>query len=153
MRALTLTLLATLAVGCGTSYDITDQPLAGTIGGTPWTFVAGDTNDFLSQDDDYFASLYPETYSTCGFGEPTQVNHLILNIPKQVGEYDYSLQLNMTFVVYDGTGSPNNLIGTSGTIRVDSVTADTITGGVYARFDGDNEIDGTFSVAICPPST
>jgi hypothetical protein len=37
-------------------------------------------------------------------------------------------------------------------IRIDSITTDTITGGVHARYDGDNEVDGTFSLTICPPT-
>ena len=150
MGALALSLTT---AACGSSYDISDQPLAGTVGGTAWTYAEGDTNDFLSQDDDYFATLYPESFDECGFGSPSGVNHLILSIPKETGEWDLGLSLNMTFVISDGANTSDNLIGTRGTIRVDSVSDTTITGGIYAEFDGDNQIDGTFSVSICPPSS
>ena len=67
----------------------------------------------------------------------------------EVGEWGLSLSRNMTFVVEEEDG-PNNLIATEGTLRVDSLTADSLSGGIYAEFDGDNLVDGTFVVSICP---
>jgi hypothetical protein len=147
---LVIALTATIACGCGSDYEITEQPLAGTIGGAAWTFFEGDTNAFLSDGDTYFASLYAADFEPCGFGQPSG-NSLILNLPKETGEWDLSLSRNMTFVV-EGTDGTENLIGTEGVIRIDSITTDTITGGVHARYDGDNEVDGTFSLTICPPT-
>jgi hypothetical protein len=51
----------------------------------------------------------------------------------------------MTFVVGE-----DNLIATEGVIAVDTVTATTINGGIHAVYDGDNEVDGTFELTICP---
>ena len=141
-------LIVATGLGCGGSVEIGDQPLAGEVGGEPWVFVKGHTSAFLSDDDGYFASLYAGDFTPCEFDRPDG-NSVILSIPTEVGEYGLSLERNMTFVV-DTSDGPENLIGTSGTIAVDTITADTITGGVHAKFDGGNEIDGMFSVTICP---
>lgn len=140
--------LSLLAAACGgDSFDITDQTLQGQVGGQSWTLVAGDTSAFLSDDESFFASLYAEDFEACGFSQPTG-NSLILSIPTSPGDYELSLQRNMTFVV-DSEAGPDNLIATEGLIVVDEVTPTTITGGVHARYDGSNEIDGNFTVTIC----
>ncbi len=137
-------------VGCGTDDDggsttIESTPLAGKVGGKDWAFVAGHTSAFLSEgEDDFFTSMYPAAFTACGFSEP-EGDHILVGIPKTVGEYPMSLSQNMTFVV--GT---QNLIGINGKIRVDEVTATTVKGGLVGSFDGDNSISGTFEVTICP---
>lgn len=129
----------------GSSVDIATTPLAGTVGGQPWTFKTGNTNFFLSEgEDDYFATLYAEEFEACGF-EPTGVPHLIVSIPKAPGDYDMGLMLNMTFVVGD-----ENLIGFDGRIVVETSDATRVTGGLYGSYDGDNEVNGTFDVTVCP---
>ncbi len=134
------------AVACGNDYEISEEPLAGVVGGQEWNFVAGHTNAFLSEgEDDFFATLYPESFEECGFGEPSG-NKLILSIPKEPGTYDFSLNRNMTFYVAD---TSDNLIATNGQIKVDEVTATNIRGGLVGDFDGDNEVNGQFDVTIC----
>ncbi len=148
----TLTALATLALaalptacGGGDDLSISDAPLSGSIGGEAWTFMSGETDAFLSEgDDDFFAVLSAGAELDCGFGQPDG-NYLILAVPKTPGEYDLSLQRNMTFVV----APSDNLIGTDGVIRVDTVTDTTVTGGIHAVYDGDNEVDGTFELTVC----
>jgi len=139
--------LSVAALGCGESFEISDQPLQGQVGGESWSFLKGDTSVFLSDSDGYFARLYAEDFEACGFSQATG-NRLILSIPTEIGDYDLGLQRNMTFVVEEEDG-PLNLIATEGRIIVDEITATTITGGIHARFDGDNEIDGNFTVTIC----
>lgn len=149
----TLTTLLTVSmmalVGCAAdegSEDISTEMLAGKVGGQTWSFQAGHTSAFLSEgEDDFFASLYPATFTTCGFSEPGG-DHLIVAIPKTPGEYDMSLSRGMTFVV----GDSQNLIVTSGHIVVDEVTATTVKGGLVASYDGQNEVNGRFEVTICP---
>lgn len=136
-----------VTVGCGSSIEIADTPLAGTVAGQPWTFVTGETNAFLSDGEpDFFAEMYAGAFTACSGIAPAGP-HLILSVPKEPGEYEFGLSLNMTFYA-DGA----NLIATEGAIRVDAVTATTITGGVHGVFDGDNEVDGVFTLAICAPS-
>ena len=145
-------LLASLsfAAGCATddgdtsSTEISSSPVTGMVGGQAWTFQAGHTDAFLSEgDDDFFATLFPSTFTTCGFSEPSG-NHLILSIPKTVGDYPMSLSRNMTFVV----GSDNK-IAIDGHIVVTEVTATKLKGGIAAKFDSQNEINGTFEIPIC----
>jgi hypothetical protein len=132
------------ACGGGEGEAIVDTPLSGTVGGQAWTFVAGDTDAFLSEgESEFFASLYAATFTPCGFDTPTG-DFLIVSVPKEVGEYDFSLSLNMTFAV----GS-DNLVATDGRIIVDEVTATTVRGGLVGDFDGDNHVNGQFELTIC----
>ena len=145
LAALALALAtAACSVSAG-SQDIDPTPLAGTVSGQTWSFVAGSTDGFLSDgQDDFFAVLYPMTYTACGFSEPSGP-HLIVSVPKTVGDFPMSLQRNMTF-----TNGSDNKIATDGRIRVDSVTATKVTGGLVGTYDADNEVSGTFELTICP---
>ncbi len=135
---------ATACSSSSSSFEIAATPLAGEVGGQPWTLVLGHTSAFLSEgEDDFFATLYPTTFTACGFSEPGGP-HLLVAIPKEPGDYELDLGLNMTF--YDGE---TNLVATDGRIVVDEVTATRVTGGLHARYDGDNEVDGRFDVTIC----
>lgn len=148
LSTLTLSLAATACTSSGSAADeeIVDATLSGVVAGQDWSFVAGHTSAFLSEgEDDFFATLFPSTFTPCGFSEPTGP-HIIVAIPKSTGDFTLSLSRNMTFV--DGS---NNLVGLDGHIRVDSVTATNVKGGLVASYDSDNEVNGTFDVTICPP--
>lgn len=137
-------LIALLVAACGTDYEIEETPLAGVVGGQQWSFSAGHTKAFLSeQGDEFFAILYSEDFEACGFGEPSG-DKLIVSIPKTPGTYDFSLSLNMTFVQ-----GGDNLVATKGLITVEEVTATNVRGGLVGDFDSDNEVNGTFDVTIC----
>src|SRR3954463_6787592 len=115
-------LLSLSLIGCATddrsSADIGVTPLAGSTGGQGWTFKAGNTDSFLSEGEDtFFATMFPMTFTTCGFSEPSG-NHIIVSLPKAPGEYPMSLSRNMTFVVGN-----DNKIAVDGMIRIDTVTA------------------------------
>jgi hypothetical protein len=139
-------LLGLAAAACSDSSPstaITNAPLEGSVGGNAWSFKAGNTDAFLSEgQDDFFAVFYPVAYTACG-SEPTG-DHLIVALPKVAGTYPMTLQRNMTFVVGD-----NNFVATQGQIRVDTVTATQITGGLHGIYNGDNEVDGTFTLTVC----
>jgi hypothetical protein len=148
-RSTAAALLMLSLAACGTDYDIPATPLAGKVGGQPWTFVAGETNFFLSEgEDDFFAELYPMAYEACGFGAP-QGDHLIVAVPKAPGDYEFSLSLNMTFVV----GDAENLVTFDGRVVVDEVTATTVRGGLHGVYDDDNEVSGRFELSVCPDAT
>ena len=123
---------------------VDSTPVAGMVGGQTWTFAAGHTDAFLSEGEDtFFATLFPTQFTTCGFSEPSG-NHLIVSIPKVVGDYPMSLSRNMTFVVGN-----DNKIAIDGHIVVTEVTATKLKGGIVAKFDDQNEINGTFEIPIC----
>jgi hypothetical protein len=144
---LALVVLALALGACGTDYDIADTTLAGTVGGEPWTFVAGHTDAFLSDgDDDFFAELYPAAFTPCSFGAPSG-NYLIVSVPKATGDYDFDLSRNMTFVVEPS----DNLVTFEGRIVVDEVTETLVRGGLHGAFNGDNEVSGRFELTVCAP--
>jgi len=149
--AVSALLLSAALVGCATddgdsmsTTEIQSSPVTGMVGGKAWTFQAGHTDAFLSEgDDDFFATLFPATFTACGFSEPAG-DHLIIAVPKTVGDYPMSLARNMTFVV----GSDNK-IAIDGHIEVTEVTATKLKGGIAAKFDAQNSINGTFELTIC----
>jgi hypothetical protein len=139
-------LLSIAATGCtietGTTIDPTT--LSGVVDGQTWTFAAGHTDAYLSEgEDEFFATLYPTAFTPCGFSEPN-APHLIVSIPKVPGDYDMGFDRNMTFV----SGS-RNMVAFDGRIKVDSVSATRITGGLAADYDFDNEVSGMFDITIC----
>ncbi len=73
--------------------------------------------------------------------------HVIANVPRTPGQYPMSLQRNITLTY----GGSNNQIITDGLIRVDSVTATEVKGGLFA--DGGDKffVDGEFTLRICLP--
>ena len=148
--AASLLFSSAVLIGCGTddggAGDIDmSQTLTGTVGGQTWTFAAGETNAFLSEgEDDFFAEFYPTAYTQCGFSAPTG-DHLIVAIPKTPGEYEMSLNRNMTFVV----GDSENLVSFEGKIIVDEVTATSVKGGLVGSYDGNNKVNGAFELKIC----
>jgi hypothetical protein len=156
MKLKTLAALAVALTACagdddgggGGGVEILDTPLAGMVAGQPWTFVAGDTDAYLSEGEpDYFTSLYAETFTACSFS-PASSNHLIVQLPRVPGEYPFSINGgNMTFAI----APSDNLVTFNGKIVIDEVTATTVTGGLYGRYNTANEVNGRFTATICPP--
>ncbi len=129
----------------GGSTDIDTAPLTGMVNGAPWSFVAGETDAFLSQDsDNYFATFYASSFTACGFSQPSGPS-LIVAVPKVAGDYPMGLMRNMTFVV----GSDNK-VATDGRIVVTNVTATSITGGLVGNLDDSNNVNGQFTLTVCP---
>jgi hypothetical protein len=147
-RALVLSLFV-LAGACGGSdagsHAIGTGTLSGKIGGQAWSLESGETDAFLSMDDpDFFTSLYTEAVAPCnGDGFSVASNQLIVMVPMTPGDHEKSV----TFVV-NPQGTVKNLI-TTGHVVVAEVTATTVSGGIYAHYDGDNSVDGQFQATIC----
>jgi hypothetical protein len=142
--------LAALAGGCGSgggSTAISSQPLSGKIGGQPWTFATGETDSFLTTASQYTVDAYAETFTACTGTASATANEVILSLPKAVGSYAVSLDLNQTFVVAAGN---DNLVATSGEIVISAISATTITGGASFAYDADNSINGQFEATLCP---
>ena len=143
--------LAALAVGCGSSGGgstvISSQPLAGKIGGRPWTFMTGETDSILSTASRFWVDAYGESFTPCSGSAPFAVDKVIMNVPTAVGNYAVTLDLNQTFYI---AANNDNLVATSGEIDITDISATTITGGANFAFNADNSIDGQFQVTICP---
>lgn len=153
MRQFTLlTLPAALLLmigGCSeTSYTITPQPLQGKINGEAFTFGFGATNSFLDDPDSFFATMFQGAAPTnpCGFSSGG-AGHVIAGVPRTPGEYTMSLQRNITLAY----GGGNNQIITDGLIRVDTVTATEVKGGIFADGGDKFTVDGEFTLKICAP--
>ena len=138
-----------LVGGCGGSGGsgpaISSGVLAGTIGGEAWSIVSGETDFFISsQGSDFFTTFYEETVDPCtGAGFSVSTNQVIAEIPMATGDYMQAV----TFVVDPG-GTNDNLI-TNGHVVVDQVTATTVSGGLYAKFDANDVVSGQFQATIC----
>jgi hypothetical protein len=136
--------------GGGGSFDVSDiedQALSGTHDGESWTFVQGETNDFLSDEDSFFVQLYDEAGTACDFETPSGTS-IILRVPKEVGSYGLSFTNNgytVTFAVPPG----NNYIATEGVIDVREITATTVTFGLIADYDSDHVANGVATADIC----
>jgi len=153
---LVLSCLTLAACGGGSSGGaggpIADHVLSGQVGGKSWSFVAGETDAFLSTDH-YFTDLYDMPVDArCAGASPTgSTRQMILNIPKVVGEYPLSLALNATFSYDDGTGTYQNKIATQGLLEVKVLSSTELQGAARVHFDDGNSVEGTFVVEICPP--
>ncbi|HEY4183973.1 MAG TPA: hypothetical protein VGP07_02850 [Polyangia bacterium] len=139
-------LLAGCGGGGGGGGTVSEQPLSGAIGGRPWAFVTGQSNPFLSDENHFWVDAYATTFATCTQSQPLNADELILNLPTKVGSYSLGLNLNVTF--YDGTTN-DNLVATSGTLTIDSVTTTMISGGLNAAYNAKTSVDGKFQATIC----
>jgi hypothetical protein len=132
----------------GGTTTISTQTLAGKIGGQAWTFATGETNADLSTADEFWVDLYGTTFDTCvAFGAPSNVDEVIMMMPKAPGSYPVSLSRIATLYV---ASSSDNWGATRGLLVIDSVTATTISGGIHITYNSDNTVDGQFQAAICP---
>ena len=151
--------LATSVVACGGgtadgtgNSAVSSQLLAGMIDGQPWSFVAGQTDHFLSKPTTFFAALYDQPIPTaCTPGDPPGATRsLILNIPAKVGQFPLSLAFNQTFVYGSGVNNGfQNDVATTGLLEVKSLTTTTIQGGVKMEFGTKDSVDGQFEINIC----
>jgi len=150
MTRLPAVLCLVSVLGCGGDGSgggaVSSAPLAGKLGGKAWTFGTGESNSFLSDDKTYWVDAYAGTFAPCTQSAPFDGDRLILNLPRTTGTHHLSLDLTQTFYV----GGGNNLVATSGTIVIDSITETTISGGARFAYNADNSVDGQFTATICP---
>ena len=131
--------------GDGSKTAIVSGPLAGLVGGEVWSFVSGQTDAFLSEgESNYWGEAYSETSTCSAFVDS---DHLILNVPRQPGDYALGPTLTATFAI---TENNDNLIALKGHIVVDEVSASAIRGGAFIEFDAQNSVNGHFELTICP---
>jgi len=134
----------------GGSGPIADHVLSGQVNGMPWSFVAGETDAFLSTDH-FFTNLYDMPFaSRCAGRQPADTTRgVILQIPKLVGEYPLSLNLNATFFFDDGTGTYKNKVALQGRIDVKVLSSNELQGAARVYYDAANNVEGQFTVDIC----
>lgn len=155
-----IALVLTLLLACSdddekkSSYAFKDQDLAGEIEGDSWTYEDGfveegtfdgeeilDINLFLAQEDPAC-----ETFQREG-------DEVFFFVPNAVGLYKLSFDLNafdgQTVTLLDDEETLN-VIATEGAIEILTITETEVTGRIDARADGQNFVNGNFTVSFCP---
>lgn len=132
-----------------TDLVIADGTLTGTVDGVAWTFVRGEVDPYMSEDDLLFAVFWPEDYDTCELTGHDATSYLIVQIPGEVGEYDFTTDFNGTFVYDDGDDNPINVATLDGVVRVDELTGDVLSGGLAMTDGASNDVSGAFSLVMC----
>ena len=150
MRSTLLLVLLSACTGDDKSdLVIADSTLSGTVDGADWTFVRGEVDPYMSEEDMLFAVFWPEEYDTCALTSHTTTSYLVVQIPGEVGEHDFSADYSGTFVYDDGSGDPVNVATLDGVVRVDELTGDLLSGGLAMTDSADNDVSGTFSLVMC----
>jgi len=150
-----LCLAAGALVACGggdnnssSNLSISSQPLTGKVGGLSWTLGTAQSDSALSDADGYFVDMYSDSLAACtGSGMSSAGSSLIAILPTAAGDYPLGMNQTVTFYL-SATG--DNLVATSGKIHIDAVTSTTISGGLRATYDANNDVDGQFQATICP---
>jgi hypothetical protein len=151
-KLLTMTVCA--MAGCTSDPDgptlpddldiIASSPASGTIAGTPFTLG---TRFMNVSSGDLYVDLLPEAAADCTLDETDgRYPFIIFFVPPVAGRYelDFGTQ-TVTFV----DAPSNNLIVSAGVIQIDSVTADSVSGGLHV-FDAEfGEINGRFDGELC----
>lgn len=135
-------------------YNFKDQNLQGKVDGESYEFGDGHFEESQFESDKYSIDLYDasESEDACNlfFSEHVSV---FFSIPKEVGVYKLFFNLSnftgQTVTLYNPDGSQNN-IATEGAVEILTVSDTQITGRMDARMDSDNNVNGNFTVDICP---
>lgn len=151
-RGLSLALVMFLTASCGADdgdskdgYEVSQSTLTGTVGGEAFEVRGGFAEDKFG-DGEYWVELHNEPLEEpCGFNQSTDGPKIILSVTPEPMDEPLSFQNNITF----SYGDAQNDIATQGRLIIDGAEGDTLSGGLYAVMDA-NEVDGTFSVPICP---
>lgn len=141
-------------VECGGGGDISQSGsarLGGFLGGAPWFYVQGHAQLLDTADDPaLIAYLFDTEYASCD-DFPMGVSHLLADLPLATGEYMLSGARSLTFVNYGAEGrGPGNVMTMTGDLIIDTLTADEVSGSMYARAEAGYEVSGRFSLTICP---
>lgn len=155
-----LVLIAALLFSCSdddsekkSSYSFKDQDLSGEIEGDSWTYEDGfveegtfddeeilDISLFLAQEDPACATFQREG------------DEVFFFVPNAVGLYKLSFDLSsfdgQTVTLLDEE-EMLNVIATEGAIEILTITETQVTGRIDARSDGQNYVNGNFTVSFC----
>ena len=134
------------------AYRIEDETLSGRINGMDWRFSVGLTDPSLEADDEtvHYVSLFAESDARCD-NRPLDAPHVIVTVPKQVGQFALGPALNATFAYRDGSQDIYRATFDGALVITEySESADTFSGALIAKRNGVGEVNGTFTVTVCP---
>jgi len=150
---LTLAALTACEVKLKPSSDNVDAfsetTLAGKIAGGDWVFVSGRAKPSHSTSGNYYFDFWNvhQDQPCQTFG--ADVDRKVLgSLPLVPGIYTIGSEASMTFSILS-EGSTSVLVITSGKIQIDEVTETEVRGKLLAEFDGDNRINGLFTINLC----
>lgn len=130
------------------AISIKSTPLSGKIVGEDWTYTTGYVD--YAEDDSKPRSIYLmssiDNESSCSmFSRAKDQKKVFFDITPVVGE-----KMNQLVVFYDYDDGRNRNINTSNTrLIVEDVSKTRIKGKLYAHFDNQNVINGTFDIQRC----
>jgi hypothetical protein len=128
--------------------EIADYDLRGEIAGEPWIFVQGDATpvnlDTPGYDPYFQARFFAGSYPTCDKG-PGELNWFRMRFDLGEGYSESELAEYIRFTD-DGELMPG--LSDMGQIRIDEITAETITGGLVIG-SGSNRLNGHFVISNC----
>jgi hypothetical protein len=127
------------------SYSFKDQDAQGKIANESWTYVDG----YATADQFFVINLTLEEAETGCAISVAEKDHVAF-----IAEFDTRVyQLGTGSTVYTVTliemDGPVNHISTEGAIEITEVTDTHVSGRLDARVDGENYINGNFTVPIC----
>lgn len=122
-------------------------PVSGVVYNDPFTMVGGKARSLSSNGVQVFYIYLTETAITCN--ETENLGPLWITVPAAVGAYDFAAGARIQFQDPNSDDFEGAL---DAEIEITAISATTITGKLKGSgFNaGENEINGTFSVQVCP---
>lgn len=128
--------------------------------GAPWTFQMGEIRPSQRTPlGNVVARLFQSTYTQCSNDAPATPS-LELLFPLQTGDFvlGQSYGVGVEFLglpcvgIQCGKIAAKTPTASEARIVIDVLTETKATGGVRARYDDNNEVNGRFELAVCPSS-
>jgi hypothetical protein len=160
MRLLAGTFVGLLgcSTGPGDADAVASSPLSGTMVGAPWTFQMGELHPSQRTPlGNVVARLFQSAYTQCSNDLPATPS-LELIFPLQTGDFvlGRSYGVGVAFLgipcvgIHCGQIDVKTPTASEARIVIDVLTETKATGGVRARYNDNNEVNGRFELAVCP---
>ena len=128
-------------------------PAEGKIAGAPWQFISGVVRPGFTPDTFFFV-LYSENAPNdpCWSLNYTTDRKMVFSTPNKVGDVILGQSPNIETVTfaYQDNGVSQNMAATTGSVRVNEVNTNYVSGSLNAKFDDNNVMNGTFQAKVCP---
>lgn len=135
-----------------TVVPVKSTPLAGTIGGAPWTARSAVASARRAFDEDGGRRWIDLGAGSFGCADFVPHAEIIGTVPWEAAAYELSLRNNLTFVVRQPDGGIDNLVATTGRVELLSAPgpdAGPATLRLRAKFGADNDVEGEIAVTVC----
>lgn len=147
-----LIFIALFVFSCGddeNEYSFKNQDLSGKIGGDSWTYEDGFIDEFTFEGKDFLSSNLTLTQDGSVCEVDLEGNYIYFGAPKKVGVYKLKGGNERIFLVMNNNHTAS-FDANKGAIEILSITETQVTGRIDARFNGNNFVNGNFTVSFCP---